>query len=190
MWVKVAEDKEVISYKKKMRDRTVIIEARFEGDFWHVYKTQQMKGSSKIVHEYKAEDREEVMHLISRLKKEKRTTADSKPISSSTRSVKIHIHRSYKEYDVEKWLFSINNDIRLNAAIIRYADEIVIDLLIHESFRDIERLILKRLFKMLNLDEFSSSIQQNIYFFSDEKHSQRQGPKGIIVNDVEIGFEE
>ena len=189
MWVKVAEDKEVISYRKKMRDRTIIIEARFEDDFWHVYKTQQMKGSNKIVHEYKAEDREEVIALINQLKKEK-SAKENKPVRISARSVKIHIHRSYKEYDVEKWLFSINNDIRLNAAIIRYADEIVIDLLIHESFRDIEKLILKRLFKILNLDEFSSSIQQNIYFFSDEKHFQKQGPKGMIVNNVEIGFEE
>jgi len=188
MWVKVAEDKGVISYRKRLKGRTIIIEARFEDDLWHVYKACQIKGSNKVVKEYKAEDRKEVLSLIEKLKNEKDVPAKSQIVKGNSSQVKVHLKRAYKEYDVEKWFFTINNDTKINSVILRYAEDIVIDMIVHEFYKGIEDSVFKRICKTLNLEEIGASIDVNIYFFRDEQHFSRQG-KNTVTDTVEIGFE-
>ncbi|MFH1054324.1 MAG: hypothetical protein V1740_07935 [Candidatus Woesearchaeota archaeon] len=192
MWTKISEQKDLISYKKSANDKTVIIEARFDNDIWKIYKTYQINGKNKLVREYNTNSRDSAMTIIEDLKKEKDISVRSIiDLSKKEREpLNLKLKREYKEYDVEKWSFSINNEKRVNVIIIRYADELIIDFILHEKYRNVERKIIKNIFSTLNLDDFIGSVNQNIYYFIDESHYRKDEKKGFLIGKIEMDLSE
>lgn len=189
MWLKVNEAKDVISYKKADGVKTTIIEARLEDSLWKIYKTYQVKGINKLVKEYTAHTKNEALSVIDHLKGEKEISSKKiDKIVQEANSIHLHMHRDYKEYDVEKWNFSVNTDKKINFVIIRYADEVIVDIVLHDKFKGMEKSILNKLFSTLNLDEIGASIIQNVYFFSDENHSSKESKKGMLIGKIEMDF--
>ena len=191
MWLKIAEEKDVVSFKKMVRDITIVIEARKESSHWHIYKTHQLKGANKVVQEYLANSREDCITLIEELKAEKPLSMrEIKEWQQKDKApIRLHVQRDYKEYDVEKWMFTVNESPRVNVAIIRYGEEIVLDVMIHEQFRSHEKKIIQRLHKTLNVKDMAGMIKENIYYFSDEKHYLTEGKRGMMIGRIQMDFE-
>src|SRR3989338_5917597 len=131
MWSKINDDKDVISFKKRGKEKTIVIEARLDDEKWRIFRTYQVEGSHTLVQEYMTESRDQAVQLIGELKGEKELSNSqiAETVEKQNYPIKLHLQREYKEYDVEKWLFTINESPRINTVIIRYADEIVMDVL-------------------------------------------------------------
>ena len=188
MWKKITESQDLISYKKDKSDKQIVIEARMMDGRWEIYKTYQY-GMNRLVQEYTADDKSDALHLIETLKKEKDLSNDEiEHIRKfESQNIKINLERAYKEYDVEKWLFSINDEPKDNFIIVRFAEEIEADVVMHERYRRLERKILEKLQQSLKLED--ELLRQSVFFYK-EKKDYGQDRRKVFVGRIEMGFSE
>jgi len=123
-------------------------------------------------------------------KKEKELSKSEIEELNQTRNqeLNIDITREYKEKNVEKWNFSLNNDKIQNSVILRFSNSSVVDIMLHNLYRHYEDKVLDKLVDKLGLDEYDG-ITFNVYFFSKTSNYDYDCADDLIAN-VEFGFKQ
>src|SRR3989338_10575649 len=75
---------------------------------------------------------------------------EQKKVQKSDR-VDVKLFREYKEYDVEKWFFTVNGSTERCFIIARYGDEIKVDIVMADYLRPHEEGIIASLFQPLRV---------------------------------------
>jgi hypothetical protein len=167
MWKCLVDSNELITYEKIKSNMKVRIEARYSDSLWEIYKTyHSVSGDVSFTEEYEAPNRKKALGIISKIKKEVLDEKKIKSIESLRKNLVINVKRNYKELNVEKWAFAVNDEEYNNYVIVRYSDDIEMDVLADEKFKYIETEIIEELNRILGLNDFGKDIIQNIFFFS------------------------
>lgn len=191
MWKKLSETSDLIIYEKKKRSFKIRIEARLNKNSWKIYKTYFNDRIVDFVEEYSTETRNEALNIVNTLVREKDlTTKEIRELKKiSGKKLDINLERAYKEYDVEKWLFSVGNDKKISFMTIRFGETIDVDVVMQEKYRFLERNIINELIRMLGLDKFDLTLNQNIYFFNRRSHSRSKFKnKSLVIGKIEMDF--
>jgi hypothetical protein len=172
-WKKLLETKDLIAFERVENNFKVRIEARNKNKGWAVYKTYNFqKGDDWTTHvqEYVAKSKEETKHLLTELKNE----ADIRPqkIACENGVVQLELARSYKEDFVEKWNFKIDSLSTDNFFIVRYDDEIKLDIVMHDCYNYLEKEVLNKIIIALGLKDISNRIKYDFFYF--KKHSAKR----------------
>ena len=171
-WKKLLETKDLIAYEKSKNDFKVRIEARSKDKGWLIYKTYNfLTGEDHITHvrEYVAKSIEETRQLLTELKKEHDITLKE---VAHTGKVKLELKRCYKEDYVEKWRFKIDSYNSDNFVVIRYDDEINMDIVMHDRYNYVEKDIFNKLVDALGLKGMTDKIRYDFFYFT--KHSAKR----------------
>lgn len=191
MWKCLVNTKELITYEKRKGNMKIRIEARFSDNMWEIYKTyHSITGDITFTEEYEANDRKKAQIIISKIKKEVLDEKKIKNIQNLRKNLLLNVRRIYKEQNVEKWCFSINNEDESNYVIIRFSDDVEMDILVDEKFKYIETEILDEINKILGLDDMNYDLVQNIFFFSKKSgfYTCEDSEKGV-KGKIELGLE-
>ncbi len=192
MWKKIAETNDLISVEKDTPyNYKVRIEARLNKGYWQIFKTYFTDKEVAFSEEYTTETKPDALNIIIALKKEKDLTIPELKIVKKLLDspLKIKVERAFKEYEVEKWQFSVNDDSFMNFATVRYCEYVAIDIVMHEKYRFIERKILEELINVLGLKEFGLEIFKNVYFFNKRTfYKSKPKRKGVVISKIEVDF--
>ena len=188
-WKKIADSNELIVLENDMKEYKLKIEARKTKEYgWEVFKTQVKGNSSNLISEYVLEDKRQVSRLIEKLKKE---TSVKRNLPRRNSSVSISLKRDYKEDFVEKWYFFIGDrDIR-NFLVVKFDNNIKVDIVLHEKYRYYEQTILDQVEEKLGLNGLGESISHNIYYFRKTAGSKKVSDASEYnFNFIDIEFED
>ncbi|MFP4112331.1 MAG: hypothetical protein ACLFPQ_04490 [Candidatus Woesearchaeota archaeon] len=190
MWKCLVDSEELIAYEKVKSNLMVRIEARLSEKMWEIYKTyHSMTGKLNFTEEYEANDRKNAVQIITKIKKEILDEDKIKKIQALKKNLSIKIKRLYKEQNVEKWSFSINDEDYSNFIIVRYSTDIEMDILSDERYKYVETEILDEINKVLGINEFETDIVQNIFFFSKKSAFYTCDDNNDSLGKVELGLE-
>ena len=187
MWQQIPSSEEVICYEKKNKVLSVRLEARYLDESWEVYRGFQTYDGQSYTEEYNVSSREEAERMILQLKNEKDLTSEEihELIKKKNIKLRINIRRSYKEDTVEKWFFIVNNDVIENFFIIKDYDGIELDVILHESYKNKKKQILKEIYKSLSIEE-SVEVNDFVYYFSSKI---KNNSEPIISHKYEVEFD-
>lgn len=187
MWNKISSSEEVICYEKKNNALSVRLEARSLEDSWEVYRGFYTKEGQIYTEEYSVPTREEAERMIVQLKNEKDLTQSeiNDLIKKKNLKLRINVRRSYREDTVEKWFFTVNYDVIENFIVVRDYERLEMDIILHESYKGKEKLILKEISKVLSI-ESSLDVDYSIYYFSSKVQSNSEP---VIVHKYEVEFD-
>ncbi|MBN1377087.1 hypothetical protein JW949_01995 [Candidatus Woesearchaeota archaeon] len=184
-WKKVIDTKELIVFEKKFKKHKLKIEARLNNNKkWEVYKSSLHHNSSSLISQDVLNSRQDVLNLI----KKKNTL--SKKIRTK---FNLNLRRIYKEEYFEKWSFTIDDDQKENVLFLRFGEEIAVDVVLHETFKRIENLILKKISNTLGFRDLNDSFEYNVYYFSSCSTINKKDQKPhaeIVFGKIEFGFRE
>ncbi|HIH37941.1 hypothetical protein J4460_08430 [Candidatus Woesearchaeota archaeon] len=183
-WKKVHESKDVICFEKQTKKDNLRIEARLEEGAWHIYKTKYNGEKSNLVQQEVLSPSKDIMKKIKEMMMNQRPR-EQKKVQKSDR-VDVKLFREYKEYDVEKWFFTVNGSPERCFIIARYGDEIKVDIVMADYLRPHEEGIIASLFEQLGLDSFFEELVLDVYYFSKESHHRRK--REMLIQQVEFGF--
>lgn len=117
--------------------------------------------------EYAAATYDKMTQIIAALQKEKTPTVTElrTKILEKSRRISVQIEREYKEYGVEKWKFGINKAPTTNFCLVRCYDEIDMDFVLQEQYKNQETEIVKEIIDMLGFEGMEDIMNINIYYF-------------------------
>ncbi len=192
LWRKLSETDDLISLEKDTSfNYKVRIEARNNKSVWQIFKTYFNNREVAFVEEYTTETKPEAMSVIRGLQRERDLSpSEIKQIKQMMgKKLTLKIERAFKEYEVEKWHFSINEEKMINFANVRYCEHIEIDIVMHEKYRHIERRILEEIINVLGLKEFGMEIIKHVYFFN-KRTFYKSTPKrrGVIISKIDVDY--
>lgn len=188
MWKCVIDSNELKTYECKTKKLQVCIEARNSNNFWEIYKTYH---SDKLTftEEFEATSSDEADKIIAKIKKDILDEAALKDMDSLRKNLVVNIKRLYKEGDVEKWQFSVNNAKADNIIIARYSIKVIeLDIITSEEYKFVESELLDEISKILGLEDFENEIVQNIYFFSKRSSFYNESNPKDTIGKIEVGF--
>jgi len=190
-WKTISSSSDLISFEKKAGNGYRIrIEARLDKGLWNIFKTYCRGNEVSFMEEYTTETRQEAQNVVRSLQKEQDLPpAEIMRIRKARKKFSLKMQREYKEYEVEKWLFSVNSESMVNFATVRFYESIGVDVVLHESYRFLESRILDEIVHMLGLKEFGLDIEKRVYFFS-RRTILRSRPKrkGMLISKMEMEF--
>jgi hypothetical protein len=190
MWKCLVDSEELIAYEKIKSNLKVRIEARLSEKMWEIYKTyHSVSGKLNFTEEYEADNRKKAVQIISKIKKEVLDEDRIRKIQDLRKNLSIKVKRLYKEQNVEKWAFSINDDEYSNFVIVRYSTDIEMDILADERYKYVETEILDEVNKVLGINEFETDIVQNVFFFSKKSAFYTCDDNNDPLGKVELGLE-
>ncbi len=193
-WKPVVDSVDLISFETISQDFTIRIEARKKEDHtWTIFKTYLDHALIAYTEEYYAKTRDEAQRIITFLQKEKLLTKRELHDRSLQRAKKVSISlkRQFKDYNVEKWHFAVNNGSYENILYMRDADVIEINILIAERYRPLEKQILTEVQTILGLDVVDFDIKQEVYYYTthSEGYIPSKKPAGIFLGKMEMDFD-
>lgn len=193
-WKPVVDSVDLISFETLSQDLTVRIEARKKEDHtWTIFKTYLDQALLAYTEEYYAKTRDEAQRIITFLQKEKLLTKREVQDRSlqRARKVSLSLKRQFKDYNVEKWHFAVNNSSYENILYIRDADVIEVNILMAERYRSIEKQILTELQVILGLDTMEFDMKQEVYYYTthSEGYIPSKKPAGFFLGKMEMGFD-
>lgn len=192
MWKTIANTAEFMSYEHEQGQVKIYIEARQdESKQWNIFKTYRTGQTSSCSEEYSAENKEDAEVLIERLMNEKIPSAEqiNQLQKLSHQRYLIKAFRAYKEPESEKWFFTVEQEKNPNMLIVRYADRIEIDIVMHEKYKSLEKKILYEINDILGIDEMGFEIVQDIYYYNKHSHLKRVSKhRGMVIGKIEMGF--
>ncbi|NQV09333.1 hypothetical protein HQ529_05780 [Candidatus Woesearchaeota archaeon] len=192
MWKKLSDSNDIISYEKNKRGLRVRIEARLNENSWHIYKTYFNNRKVNFVEEYNTSSKKEAKRMINSLTKESDlTSSEIRTLKKlSGKKLDINIKRAYKEYDVEKWYFSLTDEIQ-NFITVRFGEDVDVDIVMHEHYRFMRDNIINDLVSTLGLDKFNMPINQRVYFFN-KKSVCKSNTKdsGVVIGKIQMDFKD
>ena len=193
VWKKLSETKDLVVYENEDNAIQVRIEARLVNNEWQVFRRYFNDMGISLTEEFLCDTMEETLTLIGNLQKEKELTLPQLEniMRLKHKKLNIKLSRAYKEYDVEKWFFSVNNEGFTNIVTVRYADEIEVDVVMHEKYHYIENKVLDELNKSLGLSKFGTQVRENVYFFNKRTSYKKYGnKKSWVVSGIGVEFGE
>jgi len=176
-WKKLLESEDLIAYEKSSKATKVRIEARLKDRRWRVYKTHNFLDHGEWtshVKEYIAASIAEAKDLLSELKNEKDVSMHDVGFLTLP---KLEMKRCFKEDFVEKWKFCIDDFNFDNFVVVRYEDEVRMDIVLHDRYNAFERQILERIISSLGLKEMSNKIRYDFFYFKKHSAKRRIYPK-------------
>lgn len=178
MWKKLVETEETLSFEKKTKEFRVIIEARKDGQMWSVVKkyVPLLKGMD-FMEEYFANSQTEARDVVKTLQSERvLKSKDIEVINKyKKKAIRMDIRRSYKELNVEKWDFSLNDNFA-NSVIIHEGQKVEMDIMMNEKYKYIEEKIIFKLMDALGISEFDSDVEQNVFYFAKRSNFYVDAP--------------
>ncbi len=192
-WKLIVDNTDLISYELTSKDLRIRIEARKDDeDVWNIFKTYHTDASFTYTEEYRCLTKDEAMNIILSLQKEK--ILSKKELHElkllQAKRVLINIKRQFKDYNVEKWVFAINDQNYENIAYIRDAEVSEVSIIMHEKHKSIETSILQELRQILGSDSVDLDIRQELYYYTTKSENFMKNNKyGVLFGKVEMGFD-
>ena len=172
-WKKIINHPDVLTYERKTKEFNVRVECRKEEEVWIIFKTYYYKDIN-YTEEFSAYNQEELNMLLNQLMKEPLLTIPQikEKKKNLLKNPKISIKRSYKEDNIEKWLFSVDDEPYVNFFIIRDYDVFEMDLVINEKYSQYEKKILESINNILSVNSLDVDVKQNIYYFRKKSNNE------------------
>lgn len=191
MWKKIVESEELVIYEKKYRNFDVKIEARqISDDEWEVFKKYTGNEDLSYVEQFVVSTKDELNFLIKRLMKKSFSAKQIEQIKiRSSKLPRLHLKRDFKEYCMEKWVFTVDSDKSVNMVFIKFDETTGLDIIMHEKYRDIKEKILAEINRTFNLENTNDDIETNIFFYSQHVSLTESRAENDLVSRFEIGFE-
>ncbi len=192
MWKKLVDSKEVVSYELENESLKIRIEARLNQDAtWNIFLIYHDGTNSSYTEEYRCRNQREALDLMRVLKTKRLKSKKELDQLRQTQSKALHIElkREYRDYNVEKWIFSIENGIFNNFVYIRESDFVDLDIVINAQYRQYEEKILAYLINNLGLDDFGTIIRHNLFYYQDNKRKvDNQAEMDVFINSMDFEF--
>jgi hypothetical protein len=191
MWKKIAESTDLISYEHRTRSMTTRLEGRLSSDkTWTIFKKYFNDEGISFTEEYHAQTTDEAHYLIDKLKEK---ILDRQEIEKARRiqkqGIKLQVKRSFKEYNVERWDFSIDNEDYDNFLYIRYEDKISLDISVHARYKIWEGQIQSEIMTILGLVASDLDVKVNIHFYNERRTTQFRGRHSdLFISKIEMGL--
>ncbi len=192
-WKLVLDNPELISYELASKDLSVRIEARqTEENIWTIFKTYHDDASFTYTQEYRTQSRDEAQKVIASLQNEKlfskKELHELKLVQA--KKVAVKVKRQFKDYNVEKWNFAVNDDAYENVVYIRDADVSDVSIIMHEKNKPFEANIMYELKNVLGFDTSDLDIKQELYYYSTKSDDYKKNNKfSFVFGNVEMGFD-
>ncbi|MBT3720570.1 hypothetical protein HN789_00615 [archaeon] len=183
-WKKIAESNDLIVLEKQFKKHKLKIEARKNSYGWEVFRTKVNGASSSLISEHILDTKKEAIQLIDKLKKETKIK-----VKEIQKTAEISLMRVYKEEFVEKWYFIVNDGKIKNFLVVKYDNNIKVDIVMHELYRLYEDEIISQIEKSLGLKELGESSVFEIYYFKRAIKNRENAPQKSLI-DIEFGFDE
>lgn len=172
MWKKILESGELLSYEKSMPHLNVRIEARKENSEnpkWIVY-LKYYNDTLNFTEEYSCENKEQVNEIINCLQTSKLKTLKELVHLKllQTKDIHLNLARDFRDYNLEKWSFSINKDSVANHLIYREGDFNEIEVILNEKYMAIEERVVNKLVSTLGLANSDFKTKITIYYYKNE----------------------
>jgi len=172
-WKKIVQHPDVLTFERRTKEFNVRIECRKDEDLWRIFKTYYYKDLN-YTEEFSAYSEEELHMLLEQLKKEPLLSVqEMKQRKRKLLEVpRIEVKRSYKEDNVEKWYFSVDDEGYDNFFILREYDVLQLDIIMHERYALGERKILEGINKILSIDNVDIDVKENVYYYRKKSNHQ------------------
>ncbi|MFT4310953.1 MAG: hypothetical protein ACMXYC_04965 [Candidatus Woesearchaeota archaeon] len=182
-WKTTTQTADLLMYEKQTKSFNTRLEARLDHETWLVFRTFYNQKGLNLTEHFEAQTREHAQQLIDGLMQEKQPTLSSlmqKMINRAKRA-EVKIKRSYKEYNVEKWFFHINTDAPHNMVVLRFHDEIEIDFVIYEAYKQHEKKIVDAILQVLGIDDSDEDLRITCYYFNKTTTQKMQTPENKLM---------
>ena len=192
-WKLILDNPELISYELTSKELRVRIEARqTDENIWTIFKTYHDNASFTYTQEYRTQSRDEAQKIITSLQNEKILSKtelhDLKLVQA--KKVAVKVKRQFKDYNVEKWNFSVNDDAYENVVYVRDADVSDVSIIMHEKNKQFEANILYELKTVLGFETSDLDIKQELYYYSTKSDDYKKNNKfSFVFGNVEMGFD-
>ena len=192
-WKLILDNPELISYELASKELRVRIEARqTDENIWTIFKTYHDNASFTYTQEYRTQSRDEAQKIITSLQNEKILSKtelhDLKLVQA--KKVAVKVKRQFKDYNVEKWNFSVNDDAYENVVYVRDADVSDVSIIMHEKNKQFEANILYELKTVLGFETSDLDIKQELYYYSTKSDDYKKNNKfSFVFGNVEMGFD-
>ncbi len=192
MWKKTIDNKDLFCFERNNKDISVRIEARLNDKRkWDVFKTHYDGDEVNYTEEYQTTSKDHAEKLVRSLMNKKLFTKIEIENIKLVQSKKLNIdlRRSYRDYNMEKWHFFVNDESEASVLFIRDNDPVEMDFIVNEKFRFLEKKILRKVNIILGYEKPDFDISQNIYYYKDRNDRVvKADKKGVLLGKVELGF--
>lgn len=193
MWRKTIDTTDVVSYEYVDKVLRCILEARYnqEEQCWDIFHTFFSKGHQNYTSSFTATTRDDALKLLHSLRERRLLNSDEidNLRLEENKCLLIDIKRIFNDYNVEKWSFSIGKDPFENILYLRDHDVVVLDIIMHESYKTKEERIIKELLKILGLRQTDADIQRTILYYSRRKEDVVKGIPSLVFGNLELGLD-
>lgn len=192
-WKLILDNPELISYELASKDLCVRIEARqTDENVWTIFKTYHDDSSFTYTQEYRTQSRDEAQKIITSLQNEK--VLSKKELHElklvQAKKVAVKVKRQFKDYNVEKWNFAVNDEAYENVVYVRDADVSDVSIIMHEKNKQFEANILYELKSVLGFETSDLDIKQELYYYSTKSDDYKKNNKfSFVFGNVEMGFD-
>ena len=173
-WKQTFSTDELLCFEDKSKAVSSRIESRKTDDGWIIYKTFYNENGLNHTEEYIAPTYDKMKQVVNSLQSEKKPTLSQLRdlMLEKSKRVTVRVERAFKEYNVEKWRFAVNNETFLNFVLVRCYDEIDLDIVLHEAYKSQEQSILDELVNILGFEGMEDSLNITCYYFSKQDQKQ------------------
>ena len=167
-WVQTVSEKDFLCFENNKKHVSMRIESRKNDNEWVIYKTFYSQNEVNHTEEYVAPTFDKMNQIINTLQKEKQPTITQirELVLQKSKKTEVKVEREFKEYNVEKWKFSVNKDAAINFALVRTSEEVDVDFIMHESYKKQETTIIKEIVSILGFDGMEEVMNINCYYFN------------------------
>ena len=192
-WKMIANTTDLMSYELSTKEMQIRIEARKTDDeTWAIFKSFFDDASLNYTQEYRTATLEEAQKLVAYLQKEilpSKKDLYAQKIQQAKKAM-VKIKRHFKDYNVEKWSFAVNDDAYENVVYVRDAEVNDMSIIMHEKHKQIEANVLHELKSILGLDTSELDIRQELYYYTTKSDDFQKNKKfGLFLGNVEMGFD-
>jgi hypothetical protein len=167
-WKKAVSGTDFVCFEARTRQLSSRIESRKVGNVWMIYKSYYNDKGLSYTEDYVAPTEDRMNQIISTLQHEKIPTVSQiqQKLLAQSKRLTLKVERDFKEYGVEKWRFGVSNGALINFVVARAYEDLDIDFVIHESYKNSEQTIIDEMLTMLGFDGMEDQMNVNVYYFS------------------------
>jgi len=191
MWKKVHDSGDNIRFEKKERGLLIMIEARMKEDgSWDIFTKYSGKDLEHIESAH-TKNRADTLICIQAIKEEALGLSELKSLQDKMlRTISVKLKRKFKDYSVEKWEFSVDEEDFKNVVYILFEDSICMDIVMDQKYEVWADQIITQLLGIFNLDNSEISLKVNLYYYSKYKNSEKKSTKAELVGmlEMDLGF--
>jgi hypothetical protein len=192
-WKLIMDTADLVSYELASKELRVRIEARKDDEEnWIIFKTYHDDTAFTYSQEYRSPTKDEALSIILSLQKERllsKKELHALKLSHAKRAT-LNLKRQFKDYNVEKWVFAVNDQNYENVVYLRDAEISEVSIIMHEKHKIMESNILQELRGILGLDAADLDIRQDLYYYTTKSESYVKSKKyGVLFGKMEMDFD-